>query len=81
MEREQSLRQKHRGSSHSSGVGVPNDNWRLSTSLRDSSLLYSSHSSNHRRGDSGRDYSPLSSMGERGSRPSAWETIMDAEQG
>ena len=64
MEREQSLRQKHRRSSHSSGVGVPNNNRRLSTSPRDSSLLYSSHSSDHRQGDSGRDDSPLFSVGE-----------------
>ena len=45
------------------GVGVRNENRRLSTSPRDSSLLYSSHSSDHRRGDSGRDDSPLSSIG------------------
>ena len=63
MEREQPLRQKHRRSSHSSGVGVRNENRRLSTSPRDSRLLYSSHSSDHQRGDSGRDDSPLSSIG------------------
>ena len=62
MERESPLRQKHRRSLHSSGFGVQNENRRLSTSPQDSSLLYSSHSSNHRRGDSGRDDSPLSSM-------------------
>ena len=65
MEREHPLRQKHRRSSHSSGVGVPNDNQRLTTSPRASSLFYISHSSDHRRGDSGRNDSPLSSMGER----------------
>ena len=81
MEREQSLRQKHRKSSHSLGVGVPNDNRRLSTSPRDSSLLYNSHSSDHQQGDSGRDDSPLSSLGERQSRPFVWETSMDVEQG
>ena len=64
MEREHSLRQKRRRSSHSSGVGVRNDNRILSTSPRDSSLLYSPHSSDHRCSDSGRDDSPLSSMGE-----------------
>ena len=68
-------------SSHSSGVGVQNENRRLSTSPRDSSLLYSSHSSDHRRSDSGRDDSPLSSMGEHGSRPSILETIVEAEKG
>ena len=81
MEREPPLRQKRRRSSHSSGVGVQNENRRLSTSPRDSSLLYSSHSSDHRHGDSGRDDSPLSSMGERGSRPSVWETSVEVEQG
>ena len=81
MERERPLRHKRRRLSHSSGVGVPNDNRRLSTSPRDSSLLYSSHSSDHRRGDSDRYYSPLSSMGERGYRPSVWETSVDVEQG
>ena len=63
MEREQPLRQKHRRSSHSSGVGVRNENRRLSTSPWDSTLLYSSHSSDHQCGDSGRDDSPLSSIG------------------
>ena len=67
MERLKPLRQKNRRSSHSSGVGILNDNQRLSTSPQDSRLLYSSHLSNHGRGDSGRDDSPLSSMGERGS--------------
>ena len=43
--------------------------------------MYSSHSSDHGRGDSGRDDSPLSSMGERGSRPSVWETSVEVEQG
>ena len=81
MERELPLRQKRRRSSHSSGVGVQNENRRLSTSPQDSSLLYSSHSSDHRRGDSGRDDSPLSSMGERGSQPSVRETSVEAEQG
>ena len=81
MEREPPLRHKRRRSSHSSGVGVRNENRRLSTSPWDSSLLYSSHSSDHRRGDSGRDDSPLSSMGERGSRPSVWETSVEAKQG
>ena len=56
------LRQKCRWSSHFSGVGVQNENKRLSWSPLDSSLLYSSHSSDHRCGDSGGDYSPLSSM-------------------
>ena len=64
MEREPPLRHKRMRSSHSSGVGVQNENRRLSTSPRDSSLLYSSHSSDHRCSDSGRDDSPLSSMGE-----------------
>ena len=64
MEREKYLRQKHRRSSHSSVVGVQNENRRLLTSHRDSILLYSSHSSDHRRSDSDRDDSPLSSMGE-----------------
>ena len=81
MEREQPLRQKHRRSSHSLGVGVRNENRRLLTSPRDSSLLYSSHSSDHRRGSSGRHDSPLSSMGEHGSQPSVWETSVEAEQG
>ena len=81
MEREQPLRHKHRRSSHSSGVGVRNENRRLSTSPRDSSLLYSSHSFDHQCGDSGRDDSHLSSMGERGSQPSVWETSLDAEKG
>ena len=81
MEREPPLRQKHRRSSHSSGVGVQNENRRLSTAPRDSSLLYSSHSSDHRRSNSGRDDSPLSSMGEHGSRPFVWETSVEAEQG
>ena len=67
MEREQPLRHKRRRSSHFSGVGVQNENQRLSNSTRDSSLFYSSHSSDHRHEDSGRDDSPLSSMGERGS--------------
>ena len=67
MEREQPLRQKRMKSSHYLGVGVPNENRILSTSPRDSSLLYSSHSSDHRHGDSDRDDSPLSFMGERGS--------------
>ena len=80
MEREQPLRHKRRRLSHSSGVGVPNDNRRLSTSPQDSSLFYSSHSSDHRRGDSGRDDSPLSSVGERGSQPFVWETSVDAEK-
>ena len=62
MEREHPLRQKHRRSSHFSGVGVRNENQRLSSSPPDSILLYSSHSSDHRRGDSGRDDSSLSSM-------------------
>ena len=79
MKREQPLRQNHRRSSHSSRVGVPNENRRLSTSPQDSSLLYSSHSSDHRHGDSDRDDSPLSSMGERGSRPSVQKTSVDAE--
>ena len=64
MEREQPLRQKRRRSSHSSRVGVQNENRRLSTSPRESSLLYSSHSFDHRCSDSDRDYSPLSYMGE-----------------
>ena len=81
MERELPLRQKRRRSSHSSGVGVQNENRILSTSPRDSSLLYSSHSSDHRRSDSGRDYSPLSSMGQRGSPPYVQETSVEAEQG
>ena len=81
MEREQPLRQKHRRSSHSSGVGVRNENRRLSTSPRDSSLFYSSHSSDHRCGNSGRDDSPFLSMGERGSRPFVRETSVEAEQG
>ena len=81
MEREQFSRQKCMRSSHSSRVCVPNDNRILSTSPRDSRLLYSSHSYDHRHGNSGRDYSPLSSMGERGSRPSVWETRMDGEKG
>ena len=81
MEREPPLRQKHRRSSHSSGIGVQNENRRLSTSPRDSSLLYSLHSSDHRRNDSGRDDSPLSSMGEHGSRPSVRETSVEAEKG
>ena len=81
MEREQPLRQKCRRSSHSSGVDVQNENRILLTSPQDSSLLYSSHSSDHRRGDSGRDDSPLSSMGERGSQPSIPETSVEAEQG
>ena len=81
MEREPPLRQKRRGSSHSLGVGVPNENRRLSTSHRDSSLLYSSHSSDHRCGDSGRHDSPLSFMGECGSRPSVREKSVDIEQG
>ena len=80
MEREPPLRQKRRRSSHSSGVGVQNENRRLSTSPRDSRLLYSSHSFDHRRGDSGRDDSPLSSMGECGSRPSIQETSVEAEK-
>ena len=67
MEREKFSRQKRMRSSHSSRFGVPNDNRRLSTSPRDSSLLYSSNSSNHQRGDNDRDDSPLSSMGEHGS--------------
>ena len=62
MERKPPLSQKRRRSSHSSGVGVRNENRRLSTSPRDSSLLYSSHSSDHQRGNSGRDDSSLSSM-------------------
>ena len=62
MEREQRLRQKRRRSLHSLGVGVRNENRRLSTSPRDSNLLYSSDSSYHRHGDSGRDDSPLSSI-------------------
>ena len=62
MEREKPLRQKRRSSSHFSGVGVRNENQRLSTSPPDSSLLYSSHISEHRHGDSGRDDSSLSSM-------------------
>ena len=62
MEREHPLRHKHRRSSHFSGVGVRNQNQRLSTSPPDSSLLYSSHSSDHRCGSSDRDDSPLSSM-------------------
>ena len=62
MEKEQPLRQKRRRSSHSLEVGVRNENRRLSTSPPDSSLLYSSHSTYHRRTDSGRDDSPLSSM-------------------
>ena len=62
MEREQPLRQKHRRPSHFSGVGVRNENQRLSTSPLDSSLLYSSHSFYHRHGDSGRDDSSLSYM-------------------
>ena len=62
MEREQPLRYKRGRSSHSSGIGVRNENQRLSTSPQDSSLLYSSHSSDHRHGNSGRDDSPLSSM-------------------
>ena len=62
MEREQPLRQKHRRSSHFLGVGVRNKKRRLLTSPRDSRLLCSSHSYDHRRGDSGRDDSPLSSM-------------------
>ena len=81
MEREPPLRQKCRRSSHSLGVGVKNENRRLSTSPQDSSLLYSSHSSNHRRRDSGRDDSPLSSMGECGSQPYVQETSVQAEQG
>ena len=43
--------------------------------------MYSSHSSDHRRGNSGRYDSPLSSMGECGSRPSVWETSVEAKQG
>ena len=43
--------------------------------------MYSSHSSDHRRGDSGRDDSPLSSMGERGYRTSIREISVEAEQG
>ena len=70
MEKEKPLRQKRRRSSHSLGVGNRNENQRLSTSPRDSILLYSSHSSDHQCDDSGRDDSLLSSMGERGSRPS-----------
>ena len=62
MEREQPLRQKRRRSSHFSRDGVQNENQRLSTSPPYSILLYSSHSSDHRRGDSGRDDSSLSSM-------------------
>ena len=62
MERDQPLRQKRRRSSHFSGVGVRNENQRLSCSPLDSSLLYSSHSFDHQRGDSGRDDSSLSSM-------------------
>ena len=81
MERESPLRQKCRRSSHYSGVGVQNENRRLSTSPRDSSLLYSSHSFDHRCSNSGRDVSPLSSMGERGSQPSVRETSVEAEQG
>ena len=75
MEREQFSRQNHRRSSHSLGFGVPNDNRILSTSPQDSSLLYISHSSDHRRGDSGRDDSPLSSVGERLSQPSVGMNI------
>ena len=67
MEREQPLRQKRRRSSHFSVVDVQNENKILSTSPLDSSLLYSSHSSDHRHSDSDRDDSPLSSMGEHGS--------------
>ena len=63
------------------GVGVQNENQRLSTSPLDSSLLYSSYSSDHQRGDSDRDDSPLFSMGERGSRPSVRETRVDEEKG
>ena len=81
MERESPLRQKRKRSSHSLGVGVRNENQILSTSPLDSSLFYSSHSSDHWRGDNGGDDSPLSSMGERGSRPSIWETSMGVEQG
>ena len=81
MEREPPLRQKRRRSSHSLGVGVPNDNRRLSTSPRYSRLLYSSHSSDYRRGDSGRYDSPLLSMGKCGSQPSVWETSVEAKQG
>jgi hypothetical protein len=66
MEREDSLRRKRRRSSQSSGVGGTSDNRRLSTSPRDSNLLYSSH----RRGETGTNDSPVSSMGERRSRPS-----------
>ena len=62
MEREKPLRLKRRRSSHSLGVGVQNENRRLSTLSRDSSLLKSSHSSDHRCGDSGRDDSSLLSM-------------------
>ena len=81
MEREKPLRQKHKRSSHSSRVGVPNENRRLLTSPRDSSLLYSSHSFDHRRGDRDKYDSPLSYMGEHRSQPFLWETSMDAEQG
>ena len=63
------------------GDGVRNENRILSTSPQDSSLLYSSHSSDHQHSDSGRDESPLSSMGECGSRPSVRETSVEAEQG
>ena len=62
MEREQPLRQKCRRSSHFSGVDIRNENQRLSWSPMDSGLLYSSHSIDHRRGDSGRDDFSLSSM-------------------
>ena len=62
MEREHPLRQKHRRSSHFLGFGVRNENQRLSWSPLDSGLLYSSHSIDHRRGDSGRDDFSLSSM-------------------
>ena len=81
MEKEKPLRQKRRRSSHSSGVGVQNENRRLSTLPWHSILLYSSHSFDHRCGDSGRGDSPLPSMGECRSRPSVRETSVDAEQG
>ena len=62
MEREQPLRQKRKRSSHFLGVGVRNENQRLSWSPLDSGLLHSSHSIDHRRDDSGRDDFFLSSM-------------------